>query len=493
MICNVTSALLPLFESALLASTLLDWTLELVNQITLHLAVMAIMALVPLLLLARWRVYPHRALIVAMAFPCLLSLLLLVLPEALMTVALVDLVIAGVAILDLITLPRVRDFSASRQLERVASLKKSHAVTLTIVHHRPRRARLQLSVRDDLPEPFVAMPDQVALELTGRCRAQVSYKFTSQRRGAFTLHAVHLRVRSRLGLWQRFLSYPVPSTVHVYPDMVQLAEYAVLARTNRLSLMGVRRSRKIGQDHDFERLRDYTPDDNYKHIDWRATARRSRLTVKEYQTSQSQRIIFLLDCGRMMNNTAADLSLLDHSLNAMLMLSYVALRQGDSVGLICFSDQVHNFVPARGGMSQMNHLLHASFDRFPRLVESRYDLAFLHLATHCRKRALVVLISNLIDEVNSYQVKRYLHAQVGRHLPLGVVLRDHRLFDAADAPVHDDRQLYRAAAAAEILNWRREVLSDLEHQGVLVLDTFPEEMTAPLINRYLDIKARHLL
>ena len=92
--------------------------------------------------------------------------------------------------------------------------------------------------------------------------------------------------------------------MHVYPDMVQLAEYAVLARTNRLSLMGVRRSRKIGQDHDFERLRDYTMDDNYKHIDWRATARRNRLTVKEYQTSQSQRIVFLLDCGRMMNNTS---------------------------------------------------------------------------------------------------------------------------------------------------------------------------------------------
>ena len=195
--------------------------------------------------------------------------------------------------------------------------------------------------------------------------------------------------------------------------MEQLSEYAVLARTNRLSLMGVRHSRKIGQDHDFERLRDYTPDDNYKHIDWRATARRNKLTVKEYQTSQSQRIVFLLDCGRMMTNESAGLSLLDHALNAMLMLSYVALRQGDSVGLICFSDRIHESVPARGGMSQMNHLLHASFDRFPQLVESRYDQAFLHLATRFRKRSLVVLVTNVIDEVNSCQVKRYLQSQSG--------------------------------------------------------------------------------
>jgi uncharacterized protein (DUF58 family) len=195
----------------------------------------------------------------------------------------------------------------------------------------------------------------------------------------------------------------------------------------------------------------------------------------------------------MMNNLSAGLSLLDHALNAMLMLGYVALRQGDSVGLICFSDRIHNFVPARGGMSQMNHLLHASFDRFPQLVESRYDLAFLHLATHCRKRALVVLVSNLIDEVNSFQVKRYLNAQVGRHLPLGVLLRDHQLFDAAESTRLAGRGLYRAGAAAQILSWRREVLHDLQQQGVLVLDVFPEEMTAPLVNRYLDIKARHLL
>ncbi len=104
-----------------------------------------------------------------------------------------------------------------------------------------------------------------------------------------------------------------------------------------------------------------------------------------------------------------------------------------------------------------------------------------------------MLVSNLIDEVNSFQVKRYLRAQVGRHLPLGVLLRDHQLFDAAESPQVSGRDLYRAAAAAEILNWRREVLTDLEHQGVLTLDVFPEEMTAPLVNRYLDIKARHLL
>src|ERR1043165_7025499 len=105
-----------------------------------------------------------------------------------------------------------------------------------------------------------------------------------------------------MGFWTRYLPYPLQTQVHVYPDMQQLSQYAILARTNRLSLMGVRRTRRIGTDNEFERLRDYTPDDNYKFLDWRASARRRKLTVKDFQTSHSQRIIFLVDCGRMMTN-----------------------------------------------------------------------------------------------------------------------------------------------------------------------------------------------
>jgi uncharacterized protein (DUF58 family) len=144
-------------------------------------------------------------------------------------------------------------------------------------------------------------------------------------------------------------------------------------------------------------------------------------------------------------------------------------------------------------MKQMNQLLHASFNRFPELIESRYDDAFLYLNSHCKKRSLVVLLTNVIDEVNAHQIESYLRNLVGRHLPLGVILRDHRLFDAADRDPANDEQLFAAGAASEILLWRHQVLRDLEHHGVLALDVFPEDMTARLVNSYLEIKARHLL
>jgi uncharacterized protein (DUF58 family) len=451
-----------------------------------------ILVVLPLLLLARYtRTYPHLPLVFLILAPALLTFALLANADVLLLIVVLDVVVAIVAAADVMTLPRRSLFTAERQAGRIASLRKNHRVNLTITYQ--GRVDRVVWVRDDVPQEFEPKPDQFSLRLKARSRVTVHYEMKASRRGAFRLEKVYLRIRSRLGLWQRHIELPVETVIHVYPDMKQLSEYAVLARTNRLSLMGVRRTRKAGQDNEFERLRDYTRDDNYKHIDWRATARRNKLTVKDFQTNQAQRLIFLLDCGRMMTNEANGLSLLDHSLNAMLMLSYVALRQGDSIGLICFSDEIHAYVPPRSGMNQMNHLLHASFDRFPRLVESRYDEAFFYLSSRCQKRSLVILVTNLIDEVNSNQVERHLSCLVGRHLPLGVMLRDHRLFDAADQPTAHDVGLFRAAAAAEILTWRHQVLTDLTHRGVLALDVFPEDMTAPLVNQYLDIKARHLL
>ncbi len=451
-----------------------------------------ILVVLPLLLLARYtRTYPHLPLVFLILAPALLTFALLVNADALLLIVVLDVAVAIVAAADVMTLPRRSLFAAERQAGRIASLRKNHRVTLTISYK--GRGEPVVWIRDDVPQEFAPNPEQFSFQLAARRQVTIHYEMKASRRGAFRLEKVYLRIRSGLGLWQRYVELPVETLIHVYPDMKQLSEYAVLARTNRLSLMGVRRTRKAGQDNEFERLRDYTRDDNYKHIDWRATARRNKLTVKDFQTNQAQRLIFLLDCGRMMTNEANGLSLLDHSLNAMLMLSYVALRQGDSIGLICFSDEIHAYVPPRSGMNQMNHLLHASFDRFPRLVESRYDEAFFYLSSRCQKRSLVILVTNLIDEVNSNQVERHLSCLVGRHLPLGVMLRDHRLFDAADQPTAHDVGLFRAAAAAEILTWRHQVLTDLTHRGVLALDVFPEDMTAPLVNQYLDIKARHLL
>lgn len=454
---------------------------------------MLILMALPLLVIARiWKIYPTRRLLYCAAIPALLSVLMIVAPIIGWYVLVLDALLCFIALVDMLTVTPERKFSVNRSLLRIASLGKPQDVEIEVTNHSKTWCRI--AIKDDLPQSFQAIPEQIQLGVEGRSRTLFRYLFTSSQRGQQLLECVHLRVTSMLGLWDGFYKLPCESVVNVYPDMQQISEYDLLAKTNRLSLLGMRRTRRIGQDNEFERLRDYTPDDNYRHIDWRSTARRQKLTVRDFQSNQSQRIIFMVDCGRMMTGMAGDISLLDHSLNAMLMLSYVALRQGDSVGLISFSNSIRNFTPPRSGVKHINRLLHASFNQRPDHVESRYDDAFLYLASHCRKRSLVVLMTNVIDEINSHQIRQYLGSISGRHLPLGVLLRDREIFRTIDEVTPEqDESIYQGAAAVDVLSRRQQVITDLQHQGVLILDVFPEQLTSGLVNQYLEIKARHLL
>ena len=457
---------------------------------------LVMMAVFAIPLFAAWllkRSYPSQLFLVVMLLPCLVSLGLVLVPDLYLVVIVVNLLIVAIATLDLLTIIAPVRFQATRELLKIASLGKKHDCELTITNYSKRGCFVE--IRDDLPVEFQPDVDKFDYEFKPSSKASFEYSFHSRERGRFEMDCVHVKVKSRIGFWNAHYKIPVQNEIFVYPDMKQISQYALLARTNRLSMLGVRRSRKIGQDNEFERLRDYTQDDNYKHIDWRTTARRRKLTVRDFQSNQSQRIIFLVDCGRMMTGDSNGISMLDHGLNAMLMLSYVALSQGDSVGLICFSDTIHNYTPPRAGAKHINHLLHSAFDQHATYVESRYDQAFYHLQTHCLKRSLVVLITNVIDQINANQIYEYMSAIGKRHLPMTCFLRDHAMFDVVEDYLEkpEEANFYPAAVAANIANWRQQVLTDLQHQGVLAVDTYPEHLTTNLINRYLEIKAKHQL
>ncbi len=438
------------------------------------------------------RIWPGRALAIALLVPALLSLALFVSEAVKPAVIVLDMAVAAVALLDVASLHGAGRFRVERSCEPTCSLGEPQRVKLELENLGRRGRRLRL--RDDVPPVFDADPEEFRLDIPGRSRAELEYRLVPGKRGTYTFEEVDALVQSRLGFWQRAVAWPIRTEVRVYPDVHQIARYTVLARRDRLSVLGLRASRRLGTDNEFERLRDYIEGDDPRHLDWRATARRRKLTVRAHQHNQSQRILFLIDCGRMMaGDTGGGLSPLDHALNAMLLLAHVALLRNDQVGLLAFSDRTRVYLPPGGSTRRIARLVHAVHNVFPEAVEPRYDRAFLELEQRCRKRSLVVLLSNLIDEVNGQIVSEYLRNLTGRHLPLGVFLRDHDLFAMADGAPEQGRGLYQGAAAADLLNWRERVLSGLRSRGVLTLDVFPEELTGRLVNRYLEIKARHLL
>lgn len=444
---------------------------------------------------------PRRPLSLLILLPAVTSFVLYATPWAWPAVALMDLAVLCLALLDLTSLPTRKTFTIRREMSPVASRGERHPVLLSIENSQQRAH--YITVRDDHLPGLTFEPAEFEQRLTGRSRLRLEYHVTPQRRGTLHFETIYLRVESRWKLWSRILRYPVPQELRVYPALKQISRYALYARRNQMSLLGVRRVRRVGFENEFERLRDYTPDDQFKFIDWRTSARRLKLTVRDFQSSQSQRVLFLLDCGRMMVSESAGQTMLDLAIDAALTLAYVALARNDQVGLLCFRDQVHRWIGPASGGRQLNRLVHALHDVEPEFVESQLDTACLHLQQHCRKRTLVILITNALDDRHADQIRSHFSNMVGQHLPLVVFLRDWELFRplAGFPAISNDEiphevprsAIYEAAAAAEILRWRHQVLVQLRHSGVLSIDSFPEDLTAPLVNEYLRIKNRHLL
>ncbi len=434
-----------------------------------------------------------------------------------------DLTAFGVIFADFCSVFHFNSFQVERKTDLTASLGKKHFVYLRIENQ--GNSRREFFLADDVQEKLNNMEGRFDKKeiLPAKESLNFEYSFTPLSRGAFKMEKIWIRVFSLFKCWKKDLVLSVESKINVYPDLHQISQYELLARKQKLYQIGLRTTRFIGQDNDFERLRDYTQDDQYKFIDWKATARRTKLTVKDFQMNRSQRLVFMIDSGRLMMNKTQGFSFLDHAFNSMLLLAHIALKQGDEVGFMTFSEEIRRYLAPRSGSSYLNHLVHGSFDIFPESVESRYDVAFDYLERNCRKRSLIVLITNIIDERNSTQIESHLKNLTGRHLPIGVFLRDHALFDPlrklseerlvnrdrskpesakvmklekdlmVELNKRSDKEIFQAGASAQILYWRSKVIQSLNSGGALTLDLFPENLTAPLINKYLEIKAKHLL
>ncbi len=387
---------------------------------------------------------------------------------------------------------RSRDeVEVTRRVQEVLSLGAPNRVELT-VHNRTGR-RLRLLVKDDPPDDFVTPERARAMTLDPWERRTVSYVTTPRRRGDYAFGGLHVRGLSRLRLawWQRDLA--AQQSVRVYPNLQQLREFDALARRGRLDDLGLRAVRSRGEGTEFESLREYVPDDSFRSIDWKATARRGAPITRQYQSERNQTLLVLIDAGRMMAAPADDMTRVDYAVNAALMLAHVAERMGDTVGLLTFSDRVKSFVaPARGGM-QTERMLEELYALQAELVEPDYQAAVSFLRTRARKRAMVCVFTDLVDADVSAAALSYLSSLRPQHLPMVATIRDAETMALAGEDPAAPEEAYQKAVAQRTLEQRALALARLRSRGVLVVDAPPDDLAAAVVNRYLTVKRRGLL
>ena len=379
-----------------------------------------------------------------------------------------------------------------RVVRRVAgSLPLGVASTVTLHLTNPGRRRARVEVTDHFPATMAVegLPRAVTVGPGGW--AAVDYRVRPASRGEHRFTAVQTRRSSPLGLWQGTGTRALESRVRVYPDFAAVSPYAVYALDRQLSVFGVHRRRRRGEGSEFHQLREFRQGDALRQIDWRATARLRRLISREYQEERDQTLLFLLDCGRRMRARDGALSHFDQALNAILLMSYVALRKGDAVGVAAFGGDRRWQAP-RKGRGTLTLLLNTLYDLQPTLGVADYAAAAAELMARQRKRALVVLVTNLHGEE-----QEELHAAVTllrrRHLVVVASMREAVLDEVTAGAVDDLPGALRLAAAHDYLAERDQALGMLRQRGVPVVDVAPGELSVAMVNAYLAIKAGGVL
>ncbi|WP_122550989.1 DUF58 domain-containing protein [Pseudomonas viridiflava] len=395
------------------------------------------------------------------------------------------LALAGASVFDGFRLTRQPSPRLQRHLPGSLALSRWNEIRLDIEHD--GGAALAVRVMDHLPSGLESENLPQSIEVPRRTKATLGYRIRPIKRGHFTFERCELALRSGLRLWSTRRRLDLPGSTRVYPDFARLYDGQLLAVDNWLSQIGVRQSQRRGLGLEFNQLREFREGDSLRQIDWKATARQRSPIAREYQDERDQQIVFMLDCGRRMRSQDGDLSHFDHALNACLLLGYVALRQGDAIGLMTFAGDKDRYVSPVKGHGQLNLLLTTVYDLQTTQRPADYSAAARHLLARQKRRSLVVLITNLRDEDDDELLSAV--NQLGRrHRVLVASLREEVLDSLRQAPVETYDEALSYCGTVSFLNARTTLHDRMVAHGINVVDVRPGELGAQLVTRYLGWK-----
>ncbi len=433
---------------------------------------------------------PRRPLLIALALLTLSAVAAARWPGLMPAWQAMALLLAGLAVADAWLLLRTPAPRVQRRIAAILPQGVWSRVQLSLTN--PTRRTLRLDLHDLHPPDTGVRALPTTLSLPPEARLEHEYGLRPPERGEHHFAGCDLRLHSPAGLWDRRRRVGPAQALRVYPNFREISHYTLLAASDRLAGIGVRRQRRRGTGAEFHQLREYRRGDALRQIDWKATSRMRKPIAREYQDERDQRLLFLLDAGRGMRHLGRDgRSHLDDALNAVLLLAYVAVHQGDAVGLMAYGGEQRWFAP-RKDPDTVNRLLRAVFDVQPSLSVGDPLAAARDLLRQQPRRSLVVLVTNGRDEDHP-ELLRAVQVLRRRHLAVVADLREAGLDTALATPIESEGEALRFHATHAYLANRRRHHERLQHLGVRVLDLRPDQLPVALVNTYFDIKRSALL
>lgn len=425
-----------------------------------------------------------------LALSILLSIASIWQPESVvMSLALTVLLFAA-TLLDLLLTPR-QALAIHRDCAEVLTQGVAVTVRLHLRNRTPQRLRCW--VRDGTPSGFAATEEPLAAFLAPQSDTCLEYTVRSYERGLYAFTSIDYRVSGPLGLVQRQESIPDATPVSVFPDISAAGARDLAVNLGSPFLFGRRPLSFRGEGREFESLREYEHDDDYRSIDWKATAKKGRLISRQFQAERDQRLLIMVDLGRLMNPRIGNYRKLDYAVNAAVRLAQMGLSRGDLVGLLLFSQDIAFYLPPHKGHNQFTSIVQALVSAQPRRTESNYRHVFHYAARQSNRRTLMVCFTDLLDLEISNELVESMAPLQPRHLPMAVTVSDSDLLEVLHATPREGLDVYRHVAAQEVFSDYQRTIRSLQSRGVLTVNVPASELTPATLNRYLEIKQGALL
>jgi uncharacterized protein (DUF58 family) len=384
-------------------------------------------------------------------------------------------------------LARPSSVEVSRELPEVLSLG-AHAEVRWQIRNLSRR-RLRVAIADELAPSWRAGTRRARYRLRAGGVAEASTTIRPSRRGRFDVSTLVVRVDGPLGLGARQRARELPAVLRVYPPFRSRDEAELRINKARILEVGLRSAQGLGGGTEFDQLRDYNVDDEFRRIDWAATARTGKAIVRTYRAERNQTVVCLLDNGRVMAGRVDCVPRVEHAMDAVMMLTAVATRLGDRAGLVAFDQSVQAIVPPGHSRDHLGRVTEAMYELEPQLAESDYRGAFTQTLARFRRRTMLVIFTDLVEQAVGESLLPALPLIARSHLVVVAAVQDPEVLRWSEQDPVDATEAYRKAAAVSALEERRRTAARLRGMGATVVDDAPGRMAPRLADAYLRVKA----
>jgi len=386
--------------------------------------------------------------------------------------------------------PKV-EVKVRRRLPKIFSLGDANVVKLELTNLSDRA--LKLTVIDELPFQFQKRDFQQEITLATDENTTIAYQLTPFERGSYDFGAVNVFLETNFGLVQRRHRHDYEMSIPVYPSVLQMKKYSILAFDRMTTQKGIKKIRRIGHSYEFEQIKNYVRGDDYRSINWKATSRRNELMVNQFEDERAQQVYCIIDKSRAMKMPFEGLSLMDYAINTSLTISNIALQKHDKAGLITFSDKIGTTLKAERKGNQLNKILHSLYNEKERNLEANYELLYQVARRLINGRSLILLYTNFESSYALERVLPILRRINKLHVLVVVFFENTEIRNFVEDKVTTVEGIYTQTVAQNFLAEKTAMVQQLRQYGIQAVLTRPEDLSVNTINKYLELKSRGLI